>query len=257
MIQIFKRVRQKLITQGNLKKYLLYAIGEIILVVIGILIALQINDWNDQANDRKLETQYYQKFKTELQGNIKNIDDQIKYFNLQMQHYEILTQTLKKGFTEDSLSLFVAIEHLGKTYPIEYANNIWTKLLYNGKTSLIQNEEFSDLITILNSELEQSIILKKETIKYNLDFAKLTGEILSLDLRKNICENMHPVRGFTATKISNLPTQHKVITELNKLKGLNGYLAEIYDRKRILSYKFGKLKSMTTELIDICDTELK
>ena len=44
MIKFFRKIRQKLINEGNLKRYLLYAFGEILLVVIGILIALQIND---------------------------------------------------------------------------------------------------------------------------------------------------------------------------------------------------------------------
>lgn len=47
VINIFRRVRQRFLTEGQLSRYLLYAIGEIILVVIGILIALQINNWNE------------------------------------------------------------------------------------------------------------------------------------------------------------------------------------------------------------------
>ena len=47
MIQFFRRIRQNLLSEGKTGKYLTYALGEIILVVIGILIALQINTWND------------------------------------------------------------------------------------------------------------------------------------------------------------------------------------------------------------------
>ena len=49
MITIFRRVRKKLIEQDNVRKYLFYAIGEILLVVAGILIALQVNNWNEAA----------------------------------------------------------------------------------------------------------------------------------------------------------------------------------------------------------------
>ena len=45
MIQFFRRIRQKLLEENRFVKYLLYALGEIVLVVIGILIALQINNW--------------------------------------------------------------------------------------------------------------------------------------------------------------------------------------------------------------------
>lgn len=54
MIKFFRRIRQKLLTESKFSKYLLYAIGEIILVVIGILIALQINNWNEE---RKLKNE--------------------------------------------------------------------------------------------------------------------------------------------------------------------------------------------------------
>ncbi|WP_027136738.1 DUF6090 family protein [Gaetbulibacter saemankumensis] len=58
MIKFFRKIRQKLLTENKLSKYLIYAIGEIILVVIGILIALSINNWNEDRNNRKLITVY-------------------------------------------------------------------------------------------------------------------------------------------------------------------------------------------------------
>lgn len=52
MIKFFRKIRQKLLAENNFSKYLMYAVGEIILVVIGILIALQINTWNEYKKDR-------------------------------------------------------------------------------------------------------------------------------------------------------------------------------------------------------------
>ena len=46
MIKFFRKIRQQLLAENRLGKYLIYALGEIVLVVIGILIALQINNWN-------------------------------------------------------------------------------------------------------------------------------------------------------------------------------------------------------------------
>ena len=48
MFRFFRKIRRNLLSENNFKKYLVYAIGEIILVVIGILIALQINNWNNK-----------------------------------------------------------------------------------------------------------------------------------------------------------------------------------------------------------------
>jgi len=50
MLKFFRTIRRRLLDSGRLRRYLVYALGEIILVVIGILIALQINNWNE---DRK------------------------------------------------------------------------------------------------------------------------------------------------------------------------------------------------------------
>ncbi|SFN76677.1 hypothetical protein SAMN04487989_103280 [Bizionia echini] len=51
MIKFFRKIRQNLLSENKFSKYLIYAVGEIILVVIGILIALQINNWNEKKNN--------------------------------------------------------------------------------------------------------------------------------------------------------------------------------------------------------------
>lgn len=58
MIRFFRLIRQQLLTENKFSKYLLYAIGEIVLVVIGILIALQINNWNENQKKEKLKISY-------------------------------------------------------------------------------------------------------------------------------------------------------------------------------------------------------
>ena len=59
MIKFFRRIRQKLLTEGKTGRYLQYAFGEILLVVLGILIALQINNWNENRNSITQEKTYY------------------------------------------------------------------------------------------------------------------------------------------------------------------------------------------------------
>ena len=58
MIKFFRKIRQNLLSDGKTGKYLKYAIGEILLVVIGILIALQINNWNENLKNRLAEKRY-------------------------------------------------------------------------------------------------------------------------------------------------------------------------------------------------------
>ncbi len=61
MIKFFRKIRQQLLTENKFSKYLIYAIGEILLVVIGILIALQINNWNEGEKEKKLEDESLRK----------------------------------------------------------------------------------------------------------------------------------------------------------------------------------------------------
>ena len=58
MLTIFRRIRKRLLDGGATSKYLLYAVGEITLVVIGILIALQINNWNENNAKFLRESDY-------------------------------------------------------------------------------------------------------------------------------------------------------------------------------------------------------
>lgn len=67
MAKIFRRIREKLLAENRLRKYLLYALGEIILVVVGILIALQINGVNQDRQRAKMETVLLGQMKFELQ----------------------------------------------------------------------------------------------------------------------------------------------------------------------------------------------
>jgi len=58
MIKILRKIRQNLLSEGKNRKYFKYAIGEIVLVVIGILIALQINNWNENRKNPEKENKY-------------------------------------------------------------------------------------------------------------------------------------------------------------------------------------------------------
>ncbi|MGW9684470.1 DUF6090 family protein [Flagellimonas sp. 2504JD1-5] len=66
MIKFFRRIRQRLLSENKFSKYLLYAIGEIVLVVIGILLALQVNNWNEQRKNRSNEYLYLINIRNEV-----------------------------------------------------------------------------------------------------------------------------------------------------------------------------------------------
>lgn len=74
MLKFFRQIRKSLINKSRLTKYSLYAIGEIFLVVIGILIALQINNWNSQRKDREKERSYIISLLVDLEEDKKELD---------------------------------------------------------------------------------------------------------------------------------------------------------------------------------------
>lgn len=75
MLKFFRKIRRNLLSDGKTEKYFKYAIGEIILVVIGILIALQINNWNENRKNRISEADYYCRILDDLELNEKLIKE--------------------------------------------------------------------------------------------------------------------------------------------------------------------------------------
>ncbi|MDX1591761.1 MAG: DUF6090 family protein [Balneolaceae bacterium] len=74
MITLFRRIREKLIQSGSLTKYLLYAVGEILLVVIGILIALQVNNWNEERKQSDQIRSAIRQIQTDLSNDVLRAD---------------------------------------------------------------------------------------------------------------------------------------------------------------------------------------
>ena len=89
MIKFFRKIRHKLLNEGRLRKYLIYAIGEILLVMIGILLALQVNNWNEK--NKKKEIQLTQL--SDLKIEIKSMQEFLKF------HTNVLETSIKGNET--------------------------------------------------------------------------------------------------------------------------------------------------------------
>ena len=74
MIPVFRKIRKKMADDNKPLKYLRYAIGEILLVVIGILIALSINNWNESQKMNKWEQRFLIDLKSELKSNLIQLE---------------------------------------------------------------------------------------------------------------------------------------------------------------------------------------
>jgi len=81
MLTFFRRIRKGLLDGGSTSKYLIYAIGEIALVVIGILIALQINNWNESRKDRVKEKEVLEDLYENLTLNSRLLEEYLNEYN--------------------------------------------------------------------------------------------------------------------------------------------------------------------------------
>ncbi len=110
MIKFFRKIRQKLLSENKFSKYLIYAIGEIILVVIGILIALSINNWNENRKIKNLEIATLIELKDNLLADIKDFQSDMRVYNIVSNSSDIIINFIDGKISyHDSLNI-----HLGK-----------------------------------------------------------------------------------------------------------------------------------------------
>ncbi|MFC7357690.1 hypothetical protein ACFQO1_08330 [Jejudonia soesokkakensis] len=155
MIKFFKHIRYKLMVENKTGKYLKYAIGEIILVVIGILIALQINNWNQNRlvslEKEELITKLHLEFK-ENKRAIKNY----KIAEEQAMNSSITLMSLI-GLSEEELVAHNLDSLLFESFPsneIAFANNAVNSIVQNGRLKLFKDDEISTLLYQWNSLAE-------------------------------------------------------------------------------------------------------
>ena len=107
MIKFFRKIRQKLLSENRISKYLVYAIGEILLVVIGILIALAINNYNNNKKSEKELHQLLESVAVELKQNFDFFNKQAKF---QTKNINYLKQISNRNYDKvDLANLFIQI----------------------------------------------------------------------------------------------------------------------------------------------------
>lgn len=148
MIKFFRKIRYDLMSKNKTSKYLLYAIGEIILVVIGILIALQINNWNQNQNDQNKIKEYAVSLIQDLEADIKMTSD------IHRQNKEIVARidslkhyTLNRKI-EDFSNFAMLYFTLNKPHrPYVWNRTTITELKNSGALGLIRNDSLSKMIS--------------------------------------------------------------------------------------------------------------
>ena len=149
MIKFFRKIRQNLLSEGKTGKYFKYAIGEIILVVIGILIALQISNWKESSNINILSKTYLQNIKKDLVADTTTFQAGINRFKKSLKVQDDLLNIEKvNALSIDSLFNVIAIEtvfHSARIYKIN--NSTFLKLTNSG---FVESKYFNDIFIDIN-----------------------------------------------------------------------------------------------------------
>lgn len=105
MIQFFRKIRRQLLANNRIRKYLLYAFGEIILVVIGIVIALQLNLWNEDRKASAVHRELLELLIVDLEDKKQEIADDIDAFTIYLDRYEEFRTRWETSRTIDTANL--------------------------------------------------------------------------------------------------------------------------------------------------------
>ena len=108
-MKLFLRIRQTLIKEGNLKRYLLYTKGEILLVMIGISLAFQVNNWSDNHIKQQAEIRSYENIRDQIAGDGGLIHQQIGFNNKYLVQFRYANEILEANDRSriDTLGLIV------------------------------------------------------------------------------------------------------------------------------------------------------
>lgn len=254
MISFFRKIRQQLLTENKVGKYILYAIGEIILVVIGILIALQINNNNDLRKNREKEIHYLQNIKKDLKLNMLELDRYIEIrtgciesANRIIEHFEGKPIMNFSSFNADGMKIY--------TWQKFYQNNnTFQELLNSGNLSQISNDSIKNILLNIES------LYKK--MKSEEDHFRFDTEILIYEPIYNLMDLTPLVNNFTYN-LSNGQAGKNVTLSIENYRDYlkstlikNGFLMAVLEFGT-MNDQMRVMKRMSEELIRLIDLEIK
>lgn len=184
MMKFFRRIRQQPLTENKMSKYVPYAIGEIVLVVIGILIALQLNTWKENNRNKHVETTYLKGILNNLDQDINSLELLLKNGNEQVDSYA----TLLRAFTNSSNDIYSEI-FLQAIFKSQFSH------IYLGHSIVFEDMKSSGKINFIKSDALRFEILeyynfsekteKNQSDDYFLLFSKLKDEAFTNNLDLN------------------------------------------------------------------------
>ena len=251
MIKFFRHIRQTLIMENKTSKYFKYAIGEIILVVIGILIALQINNWNEDRKTRQSEIKYLTNIKLDIERDLVALDTQIKLRKNKFATTESLISHID-GVKPIS-DLDVLSKNVFSTINEERFtpnNSTYTELTSSGNLSLIENDSIKRLLLELEELYKDNQFgIEHEAFEYKEYINKQLFKFVDMDKLKKAFYKKVSAKNYGL----NFKHFDNLLKSLEYKNGLtiSNTISQIF----IESYE--EIKNKSTKLLEIIKKELK
>jgi len=182
MLLYLKKIRKKLLEEGKLTKYLAYAFSEIIIVVIGILLALYLNNWNQNRADNKLEIQYYQSIKNQLKEDSNILTGEMYYNQTYYSQFAYAGNLIRSDAKNEIDTLGKIAFNMLRYSDFRRKSNIYQTLINSGEIIVLKNNNITEKLQSLEEiylyinrleENHSSIILSqiipdiKETLQFD------------------------------------------------------------------------------------------
>jgi hypothetical protein len=172
MIKFFRKIRYDLMEQNKTGKYFKYAIGEIVLVVIGILIALSINNWNENRKNNEVRRNYYIQMLQDFEKDKINIEKGIKAAD----SFFAEVQSYKEIFKQPDLPIWEIATRMGKVFA---SHGDWNFESNNNTVTTLQN---TGDIKLISPVIRNKILDFKNKQSGLMDYVKLNTDALTNSL---------------------------------------------------------------------------
>lgn len=251
MIKFFRHIRQQLISENKTGKYLKYAIGEIILVVIGILIALSINNWNQNYTRNKLELEALKNLKEDFDFNLSELlrVDSVNTNNIKS-CLIILNHTGKRYKEDFILEKYLSDAAASPDYAAK--NGFLNDLVSSGNLGLIKNNTLRNLLSSWPTVMDE--LTMRELASEKSDFA-----LIDFIMKNGSWLNVDEVIGFNNSLNINLPESGFDIdnNQMLKLPEFENRIENQIIFFNIVTDKYKDCMDLNKEIIQLLESEIK
>ena len=150
MLFLLRQIRRKLLTENKVTTYILYAVGEIFLVVIGILIAVSIDNWNDERIKQEEGIEYRKRLIDNLITDNQNISKRITFFNQVYAYGKSAESHLRDGFSqnpEDQWKFIFDAYQVSQIWPIRTTVTTYNELQNNGVLQYLAEDSILQMVS--------------------------------------------------------------------------------------------------------------